>query len=193
MKSLLTITGVLVFLAALAAGLYGCYLALGSLWNLYMELDAVIRLVLLSSIATLLIAATIIGGSIKKAVSVNNKGQLVKAKLELYKPVIQSYQQYIKAIYPLTQQVQTESLAKLNDLDIEMMVLASSPVMDAHHKLHNALGSHQDENLALLLQQLIKAMRRDLGHGVDYGKSRQEFLGAAEPAGNAQHPSHGIN
>ena len=121
------------------------------------------------------------------------KGQLVKAKLELYKPVIQSYQQYIKAIYPLTQQVQTKSLAKLNDLEIEMVVLASSPVMDAHHKLHNALGSHQDENLALLLPQLIKGMCRDLGHGVDYGKSRQEFLGAAEPAGNDQHPSHGVN
>lgn len=193
MKPILTIFGVFLFIAALVASLYGCYLAAGYLWNLYAELDAVIRLVLLSSLAVLLLASLIIAGSIKKAAQIKNKSQLIEAKLKLYPLVVQSYQQYMTSTGPTAQKIKTESLTKLNELETDLMLLASSSVIEIHRKLQAALDEYESESFALLVQQLIKSIRRDLGHASHYDESKLKFLLHASETGSPKYPEQGAD
>ena len=191
MKTIFTMFGVLVALGALGAGLYGCYLAAGYLWNLYTNLDAVIRLVLLSSMVALLLASMIVAGSIRKAAELNSSSRLMEAKLNLYKAVVEAYQQYPGVLHTPTQQTRAESIARLQQIETELAILASAPVIEAHRKLQVALETKQEDNFAPLLQLLVKSIRRDLGHGSGYDESKLRFLIQAERETHGRTPVHG--
>lgn len=183
--------GVLLALGALGAALYGCYLAAGYLWTFYADMDAVVRLVLLSSMAALLLASMIVAASIKKAAQLNCNSRLMKAKLNLYKSVVEAYQQYPGALHAPTQQTWTEPTARLHQLEAELTILASGPVIEAHRKLQVVLEEKQEDNFAPLFQQLVKSIRRDLGHGPGYDESKLRFLMQAEGETHSSTPVHG--
>ena len=191
MKTIFTMFGVLLALSVLGAGLYGGYLAAGYLWDFYADLDAVIRLVLLSSMTALLLASMIVAGSIRKAAQLNSNSRLMKSKLNLYKSVVEAYQQYPSMLHAPTQQTRTESIARLHQLETELAILASGPVIEAHRKLQVALEEKQEDNFARLFQQLVKSIRRDLGHGSGYDESKLRFLMQAEGETHSNTPVHG--
>jgi hypothetical protein len=177
MKTIFTMFGVLVALGALGAGLYGCYLVAGYLWGFYADLDAVFRLVLLSSIVALLLASMIVAGSIRKAAQLNSSSRLMEAKLNLYKSVVEAYQKNPGVLPAPTRQMQAESIARLQQLEAELTILASGPVIEAQRKLQTAFEGNETDSLATLFQQLVKSIRRDLGHGSGYDESKLRFLG----------------
>ena len=176
MKTIFTMFGVLVALGALGAGLYGCYLGAGYLWGFYADLDAVIRLVLLSSIVALLLASMIVSGSIRKAAQLNSSSRLMEAKLNLYRSIVEVYQQFPGALHAPTQQTRAESIAKLHQLETELTILASGHVIEAQRKLQKAVEDKEVDSLTMLFQQLVKSIRRDLGHGSGYDESKLRFL-----------------
>ena len=67
----------------------------------------------------------------------------------------------------------SELLAKLDELESEVLILSGNSVLNIHGKLKSALNKHEDGKiLADLLQQLIKSIRRDLGNGPVYDDSK---------------------
>ena len=193
MKKIFTMFGVLLALSVLGAGLYGCYLAVGYLWSLYTDLDAVIRLALLSSMAALLLASMIVAGSIRKAAQLNSSSHLMEAKLNLYKSVVETYQQYPGVLHTPTQQTRVESIAGLQQLEAELTILASAPVIEAQRKLQTAIETKETDSLAILFQQLIKSIRRDLGHGSGYDESKLRFLKQDDPKYHSNIHAQGSN
>jgi len=173
MKTSLALVVFTLVLAVFGGIFYGGYYAIGYLWDVYASLDAVIRIVLLSSMAALLVGSLIIAGAIKASSQAARKDRLMEAKLNLYMSLLGSYEQYIAN----PQQAKTEILSKLSGLDTEVMILASNSVLNIHGKLESAINSHDDEIILNdLLQQLIKSIRRDLGHGPIYDDSKLKCL-----------------
>jgi len=173
MKTSLVLVIVILVLAVFGGIFYGGYYAVGYLWDLYASLDAVIRIVLLSSMAVLLIGSLIIASAVKASALAASKDSLREAKLNLYKSLLGLYEQYIAN----PQQGTAEILAKLGKLESEVLILASNSVLNIHGKLQSALNSHEDEKILTdLLQQLIKSIRRDLGHGPIYDDSKLKCL-----------------
>ena len=173
MKTSLTLIVIALVIAVFGGIFYGGYHAFGFLWDLYASLDAVIRIVLLSSMAALLMGSLIIAGAVKASAQAARKEGLLEAKLNLYKSLLELYEQYIAS----PQQGKTEILEKLAKLGPEMMILASNSVLNIHGKLESAIDSREDrEILNGLLEQLIKSIRRDLGHGPIYDDSKLKNL-----------------
>jgi uncharacterized protein YciI len=151
-------------------------------------MDAVVHLVLLSSMAALLLASMIVAASIKKAAQLNSSGRLMQAKLKIYQSVIEVYRHYLGVEL---QPSPAELVARLNQLEAELTILASGPVIEAHRKLQVALEEKQEDNFAWLFQQLVKSIRRDLGHGSGYDESKLRFLMQAEGETHSSAPVHG--
>ncbi len=173
MKFLLTLTGVLIIFAAIAAMCYAAYLGAAYLWQFYASLDELIRTLTLSAMSTVLIAAMIISAAIKSSARTSSKAQLMEAKLCLYKHL-----------------VETETRQEFEELKAEMQILSSSSVLEAYAKLDQAMLA--GESTDILFKQLIKSMRRDLGHGSGYDENRLKFLLASnlQRATESQHPAY---
>ena len=169
MKTSLVIIIVTLVLAVFGGMFYGGYYAVGYLWDLYASLDAVIRTVLLSSMAALLTGSIIIAIAVKTSARIASKDRLMEAKLDLYKSLLGLYEQYLAG----PQQGKSEILEKLDELESEVLILSGNSVLNIHGKLKSALNKHEDGKiLADLLQQLIKSIRRDLGNGPVYDDSK---------------------
>ncbi len=173
MKTSIVFAIVMLVLAVIGAIFYGGYYAVGYLWGLYASLDVVIRIVLLSSVAALLIGSLIIAGAVKASTRAAKKARLMEAKLNLYKSLVRLYEQSITN----PQEGKTEILEKLSKLKSEVLILASSSVLNIHGKLESYLNGHQEDNeLTDLYQQLIKCIRRDLGHSPIYDESKLKLF-----------------
>ena len=90
MKSITTFIGVLLVLTALAALCYGGYLGLVYLWQVYAGLDVVVRVVLLSAMAVMLLSALVVAGAIKSAGLAASRRPLAAARLRLYRSLVES-------------------------------------------------------------------------------------------------------
>ena len=191
MKSIFTIVLVLTVIGAI---FYGGYYAIDSLWLLYSELESVVRIVLLSSMAVVLVGSFIVAGAIKTMAFANNKGRLMEAKLNLYKSLVALYEQYVSNEKQPSQKEKTEILTSLKKLESEMLILASSSVLSIHGKLETELHDQQGrEKLVSLFQQLIKSIRRDLGHGKNYDETKLKFLINSEKLENNQQPDPDVS
>ena len=189
MKTSLALVVFMLVLAVLGAIFYGGYYAIAYLWDLYASMDAVIRIVLLSSMAALLAGSLIVAGAVKASSQAAGKDRLLEAKLNLYMSLIGLYEQYIAR----PQQGTAEILSRLSRLDSEVMILASNSVLSIHGKLESAINNHADGKiLSDLFQQLIKSIRRDLGHGPIYDDSKLKCLITSSQVGNADSSNPGI-
>ena len=189
MKSILTLIAVIVVLGIISALFYGAFNVIGYLWSIYSELELVVRIVLLSSMAVVLVGSFIVAGAIKTMALTNNKGRLMEAKLNLYKSLVGLYEQYISNEKQPSQKEKSEILISLKELESEMLILASSSVLGIHGKLETELhDQHCREKLISLFQQLIKSIRRDLGHGKNYDETKLKFLINSDKFENNQHP-----
>lgn len=184
MKTVFTMFGVLLALGLLGAALYACYLAAGYLWAYYADLDAVVRLLLLSAMAALLFGCMLVAAAIKRAAQISVHGRLQEARFALYKSVVDAYRQCTDTAH---QPAQSELFDGLNRLEAELTILASGAVIEAQRKLRSAFENHETEAVEPLFHQLVKCIRRDLGHGSGYDESRLKFFLSYErraPAGS---------
>ena len=177
MKSLTTFIGVLIVLSAIGALFYGGYLAIGYVWQLFFELDATPRLILLSSFAVFLLGCFIVAGALKSDVRAARKRNLQEAKLQLYKSLIESYRPCFEEGVEPDYQLYKDTLNKLDELQVDMQIVSSNAVIEAHQRLSTALANRDEQDrLNSLFQQLIKNVRQDLGHGSGYDETRLKFL-----------------
>ena len=136
----------------------------------------------------------IISAAIKSAAQTKKQGHLIEVKLALYKLLVKLYEQYITNSKQPSQKEKSEILTSLKELESEMLILASSSVLSIHGKLETGLHDQQDrEKLVSLFQQLIKNIRRDLGHGKNYDETKLKFLINSEQFKNNQHPDPDVS
>lgn len=194
MKVISTLFVIFLVLAAIGGLFYGGYVAIGYLWNVYSELEVVTRVALLSSMAVVLLGSLIIAGAVKTVAETGTKGKLTEAKLILYISLVGLYEQYISGSQQPAQQTQTETITKLSELEAELLILASSAVIDVHGKLKAAVKNRgKSEKLAVLFQQFVKSIRRDLGHGPNYDESKLKFLVTSDPVISPERPGHDVS
>ncbi|TKB25853.1 hypothetical protein FCL47_12210 [Desulfopila sp. IMCC35006] len=176
MKSQMTYIGVLMVFAAIAVVFFGGFLAIGYVWHLYVELDATLRLILLSSFAVFLVGCFVLAGAIKSSAQLKNKGRMVGAKINLYKTLVDLYGSYLSVSQAATAQSQKKTLGRISELNAEMTILADSSVIEAHRKLVEAISNNEAvEKLTVLYQQLIRKMRQDMGHSISIEESKLRF------------------
>jgi hypothetical protein len=181
MKSLYTLTGILIVITAIGALFYGGYLGLIFLWQVFAELEFVVRTVLLSAMSVIVIGALIVASAIKTAGASEGKQQLAIRKLDLYKSLIDIYKPVFESAEPASHLQHSDVLSKLRALDTEMQLLSVSQVLTLHSKLTSALQNRENhEQTDSLFRQLIKAIRRDLGQAPGYDESKLKFLLIAE-------------
>ena len=194
MKTITTLLVVIIVTGIIFSIIYGGYLGVSYLWSEYLLLDFAIRTVLLSSMAVILLGAIMIAGAIKSAAQLANRRQLMEAQLEIYKPLVHLFEQYLVNDQGSTPKIITELLEKLANLESDLLILASGPVLDVHGKLVNAIGEQDsDENVNRLFQQLVRNIRRDLGHGPSSNESRLKFLVSSNRNENTDRPNPGVS
>ena len=194
MKSLTTFIVVFIVFAAIAAVFYGGYQAIGYVWQLYAELDATLRLILLSSFAVFLLGSFVLAGAIKLSAQVKNRGQLADVKINLYRTLVELYESYLSGSQATIAQSQKEIQIRLVELSADMTLLADSSVIEAHRKLEAAVINREDENMQrLLYQQLIRKMRQDLGHGTNIEETRLRFLVTSGQNAQSSSAGHGVS
>ena len=158
MKSLFTFIGVLIVLAAIGALCYGGYLGLVYLWQVYAGLEELVRIVLLSAMAVVLLSAFIIAGAIKASGQAARKSLLNDARLRLYKSLVEAYKPYFADSEQTSQQTMTEVCASLDALQAELQILCAGGVLENHGKLEAALRNRQpQEQIEDLFQKLVKS------------------------------------
>ena len=194
MKSLFTLIGILIVIAAVGALFYGGYLGAVYLLHVFAELETVIRIVLLSVGAVMLISALIVAGAIKTASFAANTGQLVDAKLRLYKSLVEIYKPYFVSPDQPPHQVYSDVLTNLSEIKTEMQILSGGTVLGIHQKLEAALQNRDDgEQVKILFQKLIKSIRRDLGHGSNFDESKLTFLINSSRVENTESVDHNVS
>jgi hypothetical protein len=189
MKPLFTFIGVLIVLVTIGALCYGGYLGLVYLWQVYAGLEELVRIVLLSAMAVVLLSAFIIAGAIKASGQTARKSQLNDAKLRLYQSLVEAYKPYFADSEQTSQQTMAGICASLDALQAEMQVLSASSVLESHGNLEAALRNREAQRLVEeMFQKLVKAIRRDLGHGAQDDESQLKFLiTAATPQNSNVH------
>ena len=194
MKSMTTFIVVLIVFSAIAAVFYGGYLAIGYTWHLYAELDATLRLILLSSFAVFLLGCFVLAGAIKLSAQVKNRGHLSEAKINLYKTMVDLYESYLSGSQASTAQSQKEIQIRLGELNADMTLVADSSVIEAHRKLEAAVSNREDDNrLQPLYQQLIRKMRQDLEHCTNIEETRLRFLVNSGQTAQSGSAGHGVS
>lgn len=194
MKAILTLFGVILVLTVIAACFYGCYLAIDYIWSLYMELDSVIRLILLSSMAAIVFGCLIIAGAIKTAVQKSNKGRLMEAKFQLYKSLVELYKPFFASPQQPLQQMYSEVLAGLAEIESEMQILSAGAVLEIYGKLECAMRDSEGwDRVNNIFQSLIKSIRRDLGYAPNYNESKLSYLVPSTRVENSDRPSPGVS
>ncbi|MEF8734336.1 MAG: hypothetical protein V5B40_21220 [Candidatus Accumulibacter meliphilus] len=162
MKTIMTLSGALLVVAVIAAIFYGGYAALQQLWLLVMALDDTLRLVLLSSLAVVLLGALIISGAIKSAARGGERARLFDARLELYRGLLEHYENLLSAA---SASERAQQASALESLQVDIALLANRQVMDARQRLERAIESGVDRDaMQSGFRRLVVEMRRDLGH-----------------------------
>ncbi len=194
MKSLFTLIGVFIVLAAMGALFYGGYLGLIYLWEVYAGLDEVIRIVLLSAMAAFLLSAFVIAAAIKSAGQAAHKSQLSEPKLRLYEALVESCRPVFAPADRPAQRAYAGALASLAAIDAEMQILAAGPVLATYGKLAAALRDRDDpKQINSLWQRLVKSIRRDLGHGSSYDETKFKLMIVARPLESRTQPQPGAS
>ncbi|MCP4494534.1 MAG: hypothetical protein GY820_45630 [Gammaproteobacteria bacterium] len=193
MKSLLTLTGILLVLAAIGAFFYAGYIGAIYLWQVYAELDAVIRIVLLSIMSVGLITALILAAAIKTTSTASTKGQLFEAKRQLYKTLVEGLKPFFATPDQLSQQDYSQVQDNLHGIMAEIQILASAAVLDSVSKLEIALGDRHDaEAIIAVIEKLVKNIRRDLGHGANYDETRLKYLVSSRTEESMERTNPGV-
>jgi hypothetical protein len=176
MKSFFTLIGVVFTLTAIGAFCYGGYLAIVYLWQVYAGMDTSVRIILLSAMATVLIGALIIAGAIKTS-GISSDKTLLDAKLRLYMSLVAAYKALFTSRDQPSQQIYSDVLTSLSMIESDMQILSAAAVLENHEKLETALHSREGrDRVNELFQNLIKSIRRDLGHAPSHIESKLNFL-----------------
>ena len=170
MKTLTGFLIVILILALVAALFYGGYYAVQALWMYFSKLDFIVRIILLSGIASVLLASLIIAAAIRSSAKITAGGSVVKEKIELYKKLIE--------IHFSSKNAGVE----LEKLRPDVVLLASGPVLEVFEKLLSIpkVDNNHESKLNGLYSQLIRNIRHDLGHRSTIGDSRIKQLLASK-------------
>lgn len=176
MKLLFTLLGAFIAVTAIGVLFYGGYLAIVYLWQVYAGIDMSVRIILLSAMATVLLSALIIAGSIKTSGMPLNR-TLLDAKLRLYMSLVETYKSFLTSRDQPSQQLHSDVLTSLSKMESDMQILAAAAVLEKHEKLETALRNRdRQDHVNTLFQNLIKSIRNDLGHAPSHIESKLSFL-----------------
>lgn len=158
-----TLTGLLTLLLAIiiiGAVAYGGYYAVGYLISLYSQQEGTVQAILVTVFGSLVITAFIISHAIGRNTDIRIKESMIEPKLVLYNTLLQILE--LDTLHA--------KQAQFADYQTDILLLANEEVIELLDKIdrssEQALGS--DAVLYRLYQQLVKAMRRDLGHKASY-------------------------
>ena len=187
MKSLVNALAVVIVMAILAACAYGLYWGGGYLWERIGELEATTRVVLLTAVAALLLAALIVAAGLRSAARGIGQGRLLEHRLDLYRELFDRHRCALTVAEGHRGERAPEAL------DFELSLLAGASVMDAHFRLCEAVRdpAASPRKSEAALAELLKAMRRDLGHAqsLDEAKLDELVFADAERAQGGGMPS----
>ena len=165
MKTLSSFITLLIVIAIIGGIIYYSYDGIVYLTNLYATLEATTRIILLSTLATLIACAVIIASAIKNANSGTRSKPILESKLRLYSSLVEIYKPAALENRSDKNKVRQYILSNLETIESELQIIAAGPVLAQHKKLRqNLTETGKEEEFASLYQQLIKVIRRDLGH-----------------------------
>lgn len=174
MKTLVNTVALAIVIVLIAATAYGLYWGGGYLWQRLALVDAPTRALLLAGAATAILVALIVAAGRQAAARHAARGRLAQDRLRLYRQLLTRYRSAAGG-------AATDPPAS-DELDVELALLGTGAVIEAHAKLAEALRT-RDATAELLEEQLanlLRAMRRDLGQDDGYTPA---MLGA-EAAGH---------
>ena len=186
MKTIINLSAVAIILAVAALIVMGAYYGATYLWAVYMRLEFVVRVVLLTGVMAALSSALIIAAGLRVAARLSAKGRLSEARHELYAQVVDLCRRYVSSSGGLSNGERDDVLTELNRVESDMLLLASGSALQAHYDLQKLIkeGVTDGDQLISLLTQLIKSFRRDLGHAFTYEESK--FNGVLTPDSEKQ-------
>ena len=169
MKIVVDTLAVVVVLLIIAALFYGGVWGLMRLGELYGLLEVQLRTVLLTSAATVIVAAMIVAGGMRGAARLLMGRPLNDRRLGLYPEIISTYVVLLGESRPSTSQVRSV-LQAISALEPELILIADASVVEANAKVASLLGSEdlQREALAEALGNLTAAMRKELRHPITH-------------------------
>ena len=178
MKTLTNFIAALVIISMIAGFLSGLYYGASYLWTFYVELDYVTRVLLLTSVVTLIVVVMVISNAIKSNGISVQKSQMVSMKLSLYKQLIQSYGQLIADYLSGVSIEKNHKTQTLYELQTDLLLLGSKPILEACNKLDGALQDEEqsDQVITKHFDSLVKNIRRDMGHHQIYDDVSSLFL-----------------
>jgi len=143
----------IMFLAMIAVIIYGGYYVFQITWGYYLELEFIVRTVLLSAMVSLLIASMIIATSIKSSAKTAANAPIMAEKLSLYKRLVE------------ISLSSSNLVEQFNKLRPDVVLLASNAVIEVYEKLVLIDSSDDTSRSKLegLCSQLVKSIRLDLG------------------------------
>ena len=193
MKMVENVVATLVVIAILAGLAYGIW-GMIQLWDLYGLLSPQTRLIVLTGGAVLIIGALIIAGGVRAAVRTLVKGRLNDRRLVVYSEILARYAE--NGGLP-EHKAEVAELGSGKDtvttLTAEFTLLASPSVLAANEKVVEVLRDSRDHQDGLNdpMRNLIKAMRRELGHHVGEEELGLSWISRKDTAG-AAHSKSGL-
>lgn len=183
MKTLVNTLALSILISLLAATAYGLYWGGGYLWERLAVIDAPLRVLLLAGSATAILVALILVAGRRSAARHHARGRLAGDRLNLYRELLARDHAAMRGARSTTDHLAGGSL------DIELALLATAPVVDAHVKFLQALREPDTSRAALEdgLTNLLREMRRDLGH--DDSLTR---LWLSDDGTFSEGPAHGL-
>ncbi len=152
-------------LTVVVAMFAGAYFLLSQLWTLYLELDFVVRTVVLTVAASTLIAASMIAGSIRSNAHARKRAPLVAKQYAAYLAMINDYSAAIDQLFARESSDASARDARRTDWHSDVLLLASKDVLARQSALEAALVERTDtpRHVRNLFQELVNSIRRDLG------------------------------
>lgn len=151
----------------------GLYYSGRHLWDLYLMLDFTLRIVMAASAAVILLSALIVAAGFRMGSRIQAKSQLSAVRHELFATVIDHYRMAFDALRQGQTKRRNEAFEALHQMDTDLALLAGGPALKAHGHLMEAIASTamDQKQLDHLLLDLMRAFRRDLGHGYAHEES----------------------
>jgi hypothetical protein len=176
-KTAATVLVVAIMLGILAGLVYGLFWAGGYGWARLAELDGGTRTVLLTAVASVLLASLIVAGALRVAGRTVGRTRLLREKLALYQEILGHYRD------GLAEGGASDPDPLPDDLEAELLLLGTPGVLVARANLvdtwRNPDASPHERMRSLAA--LTKAMRRDLGHPESIEEFRLDHFASDEP------------
>jgi hypothetical protein len=165
MRLLTNLLSTAVILAIVAAMSYSAYWGYGYLGSVYETLEPMPKVLLGTVMVGLILAVLTVVGGLRSAARINAKGRLLGRRADIYRDLLAAYKLLITK-NDRNENGRTEVIETIASLNLEMSLFAGNDVIAANESMERILildESRANEAEEAMLE-LVRAMRRDLGH-----------------------------